>query len=137
MNRFVKMHARDMVATALVDLKKGETAHIYSTDNILIEECTALEHIPYGNKIALVSIKIEEQVIKYGANIGSCTRHITRGDLVHVHNVKSNVVDIPPVFKLEIMRQMGIGSQNEPVVVDSDSNDLIDLNGSGGLSNEL
>jgi len=108
MNRFVKMHDLDMVATALVDLKKGETAHIYSTDNVLIAECESLDHIPYGNKIALIPIKSGEQIVKYGANIGACTAEIQRGALVHVHNVKSNVVDIPPVFKKEIMRQMGI-----------------------------
>lgn len=110
MNRFVKMDERDMVATALVDLKKGQTAHIYSTDNVLIAECEASEHIPYGNKIALVPIEAGTQVIKYGANIGECTKAISRGELVHVHNVKSNVVDIPPAFKTEIMRQMGIES---------------------------
>ena len=110
MNRFVKMDERDMVATALVDLKRGETAHIYSTDNVLIAECAALEHIPYGNKIALQTISAGEQVVKYGANIGECTDCIECGGLVHVHNVKSNVVDIPPAFKVEIMRQMGIES---------------------------
>lgn len=108
MNRFVKMDDRDMVATALVDLKKGHTAHIFSTENVLIAECEALEHIPYGNKIALKAIVAGEQVVKYGANIGECIENIERGGLVHVHNVKSNVVDIPPAFKLEIMRQMGI-----------------------------
>lgn len=114
MNRFVKMDARDMVATALVDLKNGHTAHIYSTENELIAECEAVEHIPYGNKIALVPIRAGEQVVKYGANIGECTRDIAVGELVHVHNVKSNVVDIPPAFKKEIMRQIDIeGSIDE------------------------
>ncbi len=108
MNRFVKMHEKDMVATALVDLKKGQTAQIYSTDNVLIAECEATEHIPYGNKIALHEISAGDQVIKYGAVIGTCTRSINVGELVHVHNVKSNVVDIPPAFKSEILRQMNV-----------------------------
>lgn len=106
MNRFVIMSANDMVATALVDLLKDDYAHIYSTDNHLITKIKALEDIPYGNKIALRHIQKDDHIIKYDACIGQCTQDILCGELVHVHNVKSLVVDIPPAFKLEIMRQM-------------------------------
>ena len=108
MNRFVKMDDKDMVATALVDLSKDDIAHIFTPDNKLIGELKALENIPYGNKIALCPISAGTGVIKYGATIGECTHDIAGGELVHVHNVKSLVVDIPPAFKKEIMRQMTI-----------------------------
>ncbi len=108
MNRFIKMHEDDMVATALVDLSKGQTAHVFATNNVLISEIVALDDIPYGNKIALGYIKAGDRVIKYGSVIGQCTKDISHGALVHVHNVKSLVVDIPPAFKVEILRQMGI-----------------------------
>ncbi len=108
MNRFVKMNDEDMVATALVDLSKDCIAHIFTPDNKLIGEIKATENIPYGNKIALTPILVGQGVIKYGATIGECTKSISIGDLVHVHNVKSLVVDIPPVFKKEIMRQMNV-----------------------------
>lgn len=106
MNRFVIMDIKDSVATALVDIGAGETAHIYTPDNILWGEQVANEPIPYGNKIALKPILHGEAVIKYKACIGECTQNIGVGDLVHVHNVKSLVVDIPPAFKDEIMRQI-------------------------------
>lgn len=108
MKRFVKMDERDLVATALVDLKSGEKAHIFTPDNVSLGEITALEDIPYGNKIAVLDILKGDKIIKYGAVIGECTHDIRRGELVHVQNVKSLVVDIPPSFKKEIMRQMNI-----------------------------
>ena len=106
MNRFVLMDKNDMVATALVDLNKGQTAHVVTTDNEPVGNYDAKEAIPYGNKIALVDIKAGDKVIKYGSVIGQATADIMMGELVHVHNVKSLVVDIPPAFKKEIMRQM-------------------------------
>lgn len=109
MNRFIQMNKNDMVATALVDLKEGQTAQVYSVDNEIVIEVLAKEDIPYGNKIALQDIKIKEQVIKYNAVIGEATENINLGELVHVHNVKSLVVDIPESFKKEIMRQMKEG----------------------------
>lgn len=108
MNRFVMMDEKDMAATALVDLKAGEVAHVSDKNNDVVLELEALEDIPYGNKIALVDIKSGQQVIKYGAVIGEATKNIQKGTLVHVHNVKSLVVDIPPAFKEEIMRQMNM-----------------------------
>lgn len=111
MNRFVKMNDEDMVATALVDLSKDCIAQIFTPDNKLIGEVTATEAIPYGNKIALCPIEKGQGVIKYGATIGECTQLIHTGELVHVHNVKSLSVDIPPAFKKEIMRQMNINTK--------------------------
>lgn len=108
MNRFIIMDERDMVATALVDLHKGELADVFSSENLVLFSIMALENIPFGNKIALVDIKKGDKVIKYGTVIGECTHSIKKGELVHVHNVKSLTVDIPPAFKKEIMRQMNI-----------------------------
>lgn len=117
MKRFIKMHPDDHVATALVNLEKGETAEIFDPENAILGEQLALQDIPFGNKIALKEIKAGEEVIKYGAVIGACTRDIRPGELVHVHNLKSLSVDIPPAFKKEIMRQMNIS-------VEEDGNDL-------------
>ena len=98
----------DHVATALEDVEAGEQAAVYDSENRFLYAMAAEEHIPYGNKIALCSLEQGQPLLKYGAEIGVCTRDIRRGTLVHVHNVKSRVVDIPPAFKKEIMRQMGI-----------------------------
>lgn len=108
MARFMMMDKVDTVATALNGLKKGENAKVYSNENDFLFEVSALDEIPFGNKIALTDIKEGDKVIKYGAAIGECTKDIKKGELVHVHNVKSLVVDIPSSFKKEIMRQMNI-----------------------------
>ena len=115
MNRFVVMDARDWVATALVDLRAGEEADLFSPENAALGKITAAEDIPYGNKIALRDIETGQRVIKYGAEIGECTRKIGKGCLVHVHNVKSLSVDIPPAFKKEIMKQMNISREASDV----------------------
>jgi len=108
MKRAIKMSANDTVATALVDIRKGDDADLYTSENIPIGKIAALQEIPFGNKIALSDIDAGERIIKYGAVIGECTHRIRKGELVHVHNVKSLAVDIPPSFKKEIMRQMNI-----------------------------
>ena len=74
---------------------------------------TAAEDIPFGNKIALCPLQKGELVVKYGVPVGLCTHDIACGRLVHVHNVKSRTVDIPPAFKKEIMRQMHIEEAEE------------------------
>ena len=107
------MHGRDSVATVMIDIKEGGTVNIFSDENISLGEVTALDDIPFGNKIALVDIQKGDKVIKYGSEIGEATQNIHKGELVHVHNVKSLVVDIPPSFKSEIMRQMNITRRNE------------------------
>lgn len=114
--RFLKMDERDMVATALVDLKAGEEAVIFFPDNTKAGQINAREDIPYGNKIALADILKGDKVIKYGAEIGEATATIHKGDLVHVHNVRSLMVDIPVSIKNEIMRQMNIQQREEGVI---------------------
>lgn len=113
MKRFIKMEDNDMVATALANFDVGDIADISSKENEHLESCKCLDTIPFGNKIALVDIKTGEKLVKYGAVIGECTRDIRRGQLVHVHNVKSLAVDIPEAFKIEIMRQMEIKPEED------------------------
>lgn len=108
MNRFLKMDKADTVATALVNLNRGDSADICSPDNSVLEEVTALENIPFGNKIALLDIHKGVRVIKYGAEIGVTTADIRKGELVHVHNLRSECANIPDAIKEEIMKQMNI-----------------------------
>lgn len=113
MKRFMQMNARDHVATALEDAARGDQIGVYDPDNHLLFSMEAEERIPFGNKIALVDLAAGCELVKYGAVIGICTTDILRGHLVHVHNVKSRTVDIPPAFKREIIRQMHIGEESE------------------------
>ena len=54
-----------------------------------------------GHKTALTDIKEGENIIKYGFPIGRATRDIKKGELVHTHNLKTNLegvvgIPIPP-----------------------------------------
>lgn len=113
MKRAIRMEERDHVATALSDLFAGDEVGIYDVQNTLLYSMTASERIPFGNKIALTPLKEGELLIKYGVPIGLCTADIKMGTLVHVHNVKSRTVDIPPAFKQEILRQMHIEEETQ------------------------
>lgn len=108
MKRAVRMAEIDPVATVLADVKKNDAVGIYDANNQLLYSMTASEDIPYGNKIALSALKKGDLLVKYGSPVGVCTRDISCGRLVHVHNVKSRAVDIPPSIRREIIRQMGI-----------------------------
>lgn len=108
MKRFIHMHHADCVATSLSNVLPGETIAIFDKTNAKIGEITALQHIPFGNKIALTDISCDATITKYSHSIGIATQNIPRGYLVHIHNVKSLSVDIPPLFKEEIIRRMNI-----------------------------
>lgn len=108
MKKFIKKSSEDNVATSLENIALNETATIISEKNEVLGEIQALEPIPFGNKIALLDINEEEKVIKCGFPIGLTTKKIAKGRLVHVHNVKSQRVDIPETAKEMIIKQMGI-----------------------------
>lgn len=51
-----------------------------------------------GHKIAACDIAAGEQIIKYGAPIGSAVCDIALGEHVHVHNIRSDYI---PTYTLE------------------------------------
>lgn len=79
----MKIHPDDNVAVAL---KK-----IFSGDKIIIEsiEFQARTEIPESHKIALIDIKENGKVIKYGHSIGTASCNINMGDWIHTHNIKA------------------------------------------------
>jgi altronate dehydratase small subunit len=78
---------KDNVATALCELKKGDSIDVgiegYTLTTVLSQD------IPFGHKYALKDIRQGEAVIKYGEAIGLATKQIQQGEHVHVHNVES------------------------------------------------
>jgi altronate dehydratase len=68
---------------------------LHPDDNVLTV-IVAGGPVPLGHKIAARDIAVGEQIIKYGAPIGSAARAIASGEHVHTHNVKS---DYLPTFK--------------------------------------
>ena len=78
-----RIHQRDNVAVALVDLAASARVEVGDT-NLLLTQA-----VPFGHKLALVDIKKGSAVIKYGEQIGLAIRDIAAGEHVHVHNVES------------------------------------------------
>lgn len=87
-NKLIKINDSDTVAVALQDLKAGETCSIDSTSLTLITD------IPFGHKVALKDIKINDNIIKYGQPIGHAISDIKKGEHVHAHNLKTNLNDL-------------------------------------------
>jgi altronate dehydratase small subunit len=86
--RAILLNARDDVATALTDLKEGESIHVSvegtSIDTVLCQD------IEFGHKYALRDIARGTEILKYGLPIGKALTDIKAGEWVHVHNCRSD-----------------------------------------------
>lgn len=83
--RAIRIHPRDGVAVAVVDLSANETV---SVDG---KTLTLTEAVPRGHKFALNSFSPGEEVLKYGYSIGRALQPISAGERVHVHNLKTSL----------------------------------------------
>jgi altronate dehydratase small subunit len=90
--RLLFLNPKDNVCTAIAPILSGTTLHI-DGNTVVIKQ-----NIPLGFKIAGCDIGNHESIIKYGVSIGSATRDIELGELVHLHNMKS---DYLPTYTLE------------------------------------
>lgn len=77
----------DNVALALRDLKKNETIKInYDGQE---KEIILHDDVPFGHKLALVSLNPGDLVIKHGFPIGKVSKPVTTGAWIHTHNLIS------------------------------------------------
>jgi len=83
----VILNAKDNVATALADLKAGDTLELRAGEKSLSIRLTA--PVPFGHKFSLADIEPGASITKYGEAIGIASAAIKPGDYVHVHNVVS------------------------------------------------
>jgi altronate dehydratase small subunit len=90
--RLLFLNPKDNVCTAIAPISSDTTLQIYG-DTVVIKQ-----NIPLGFKIAGCNIATNGSIIKYGVSIGSATRDISLGELVHLHNMKS---DYLPTYTLE------------------------------------
>ena len=81
------MTPKDNVATALANLKVGDTLELEVSGET--RAVTLTTDVPFGHKFSLSKIALNSPVIKYGQVIGLSTAAIEPGDYVHVHNVVS------------------------------------------------
>lgn len=80
----LRLNPIDNIAVALRSIEIGEPI----VGAGLEEEFNAIKEIPYGHKVALITIYENEEITKYGECMGISTEEILRGDHVHVRNVR-------------------------------------------------
>lgn len=80
----LRLNPIDNIAVALRSIGIGESIVVAG----LVEEITAINEIPYGHKVALVTIQENHEITKYGECMGISTEEILQGDHVHVRNVR-------------------------------------------------
>jgi altronate dehydratase small subunit len=85
----ILMNSNDNVATSLTDLIAGCRVIIRSKLGHEERIVIAAEDIPFGHKIAIRTIDLGEDIVKYGHRIGEATAPIAAGQHVHVHNLRS------------------------------------------------
>ncbi len=90
MKKAITMDPRDNVATALTELRAGDEVEVLSTTRAVVQHLRVNDSLPLGHKIALADIAAGQNIIKYGAKIGSASVPIHAGDYVHIHNVESD-----------------------------------------------
>lgn len=86
--RAMRINPADNTATALNDLKAGESISLVSKSGP-VGEMAARQAVPFGHKVAVVDIKKGDKILKYGEVIGLATQPISKGEHVHTHNVES------------------------------------------------
>ncbi|MBW2339418.1 MAG: UxaA family hydrolase [Deltaproteobacteria bacterium] len=101
MKRAIMMNSRDNVATALENLDAGALTSVILPSQEVLKEVLTMQAIPFGHKLAITGIKKGNKVIKYGEIIGNASQNIAPGDNVHVHNVKSNRMQMPEIWYRE------------------------------------
>ncbi len=89
MKKFIKLNEIDNVATALDTLEEGTVIKLESANTDLVLNTK----INFEHKFALVDINKGEKVFKYGIAIGIAYKDIKAGDHVHLHNLKSLMVE--------------------------------------------
>lgn len=83
----LRIHPRDNVVVATRDLPAGTAIELPEGEEQV--SVVTRDEIPFGHKVAVVSIPRGEMVIKYGASIGKATASIEPGEHVHSHNLTS------------------------------------------------
>ena len=90
--RLLFLNPKDNVCTAISPIASGVSLEI-SGNEVVVEKT-----IPLGFKVAACNIAMNETIVKYGVPIGSATQDISPGELVHLHNMKS---DYLPTYTLD------------------------------------
>jgi altronate dehydratase small subunit len=85
MAKALKINSRDNVAVVLADVRPGEEVAVTTDGEVVRLE--AQQAIAFGHKIALMDLRADEPIIKYGEEIGRAQTKIGAGDWIHLHNL--------------------------------------------------
>ena len=80
------LHPDDNIVVARRDIAAGEQVEL---DGEAFRIPAAVE---LGHKLARRAIEANARVLKYGAPIGSMKASVSRGEHVHMHNLKSDYI---------------------------------------------
>lgn len=81
-HRVLKVHPKDNVIVALVDLKAGETIHFEGSDHLLRDDVFA------KHKFFTSDMQAGDEVIMYGVLVGTARSAVPAGGLMTTENVK-------------------------------------------------
>src|SRR5699024_3066785 len=91
---YIKINSKDNNITVVKEngLSEGTCIQDY---NLVLKN-----NVPLGNKIAIVDIKKDEPIIRYGEIIGFADRDISKGELIdyraiHVNKIKDLDIEVP------------------------------------------
>lgn len=84
--RLLLLDSADNVFVVRVALRAGETVLIAG------QPCAVVRDVPVGFKVARCDLEEGQKVIKYGAVIGSATKRIVAGDVIHTDNMQSDYI---------------------------------------------
>lgn len=83
-------HEGDNVGVVVVeDLKAGTEMLCVVTENNSDFRMVVNHDVPIGHKVALQDFNEGDTVIKYGQDIGKIVATSSKGDHMHVHNLKT------------------------------------------------
>jgi len=82
----ILLHPDDNVLVLAASVRAGDALTI---DDAAL---TATADVEVGHKLARRALSAGDQVFKYGAPIGSMTASASRGEHVHLHNMKSDYI---------------------------------------------
>ena len=83
----IVINEKDNVATALRDIRTGETISVGLGDQT--KKILIINTIPYGHKFAIKDISKGENIFKYGEVMGRATQDIAVGVHAHIQNIES------------------------------------------------
>ena len=96
--KLLRLDSQDNVLVTIASIPAGAAMMVEG------QPVTAPAAIPLGFKVAARPIAAGEKILKYRAAIGSATRDIAVGEVVHLHNMKS---DYLPTYTRDEGRKYG------------------------------